>query len=199
MSNDQSENQEQSAEQTAGSRSEQRRDVDALMLTVQQELRKLAGHMLRAERPNHTLQATALVNEAYLRMVDQDRVPWKSKTQFFAISARMMRRILVDHARKNRREKRGGDRKKIQLTTELLTAAHQEHDILVVDDTLRRLAELDPRQAEVVELRFFGGMSVQEIADTLGVSKRTVESDWTVARAWLQRALTNDSNEESSG
>ena len=172
--------------------------ADDLMVAVQGKLKALAAVMLRDESPAHTLQATALVHEAYLRMVDQTRVDWRGKTHFFAISARMMRRILVDHARKHLRDKRGGGRKRIEFSDDLFLSNKHEQDVLVVEDVLNKLAEIDERQAQIVELRFFGGLTVSEVAEVLKVSKRTVESEWTIVRAWLRRELTNDSPDDEN-
>ena len=164
--------------------------ADQLIQAVYDKLHALAKELLRHESPAHTLQPTALVNEAYLRMVDQNRVDWKGTTHFYAISARMMRRILVDHARGKKREKRGGGRERIKLTEDICVANRDDEDVLDVDDAINKLSKLNPRQAEVVELRFFGGLSVAQVAEALGVSKRTIESDWTVLRAWLRRELS---------
>jgi RNA polymerase sigma factor (TIGR02999 family) len=163
------------------------------MDAVYDELRQLARGYLRRERRDHTLEPTGLVHEAYLRLIDQTRVDWQGRTHFFAIGARMMRRLLVDHARRHDRKKRGGEAVKVTFAdavTPLLGRDLDREDLLALDDALRRLHELDERQAQIVELRFFAGMKVDEVAAYLGVSKRTVEADWTHARAWLRRALT---------
>ena len=167
--------------------------ADHLIQEVYEKLHGLAQQLLRHESPAHTLQPTALVNEAYMRMVDQKHVDWKGTTHFYAISARMMRRILVDHARGKKREKRGGGMERILLTDDLCVTKRDDQDVLAVDDAINKLAKLQPRQAEIVELRFFGGLSVAQVAETLGVSKRTVESDWTAIRAWLRRELSEPS------
>ncbi|WP_182866496.1 sigma-70 family RNA polymerase sigma factor [Stieleria mannarensis] len=167
-----------------------RRSADQLIQRVYEQLRTLAAELLRHEAPAHTLQPTALVNEAYLRMVDQNRVDWKGTAHFYAISARMMRRILVDHARGKKREKRGGGMKRIELAEELCVCDRNEAEVIAVDDAIKKLASLQPRHAEIVELRFFGGLTVAQVAQALGVSKRTVESDWTFLRAWLRRELS---------
>ncbi len=164
--------------------------ADQLIQQVYQKLRDLAGELLRHESPAHTLQPTALVNEAYMRMVDQNRVDWKGATHFYAVSARMMRRILVDHARGKKRDKRGGGMDRIQLSDDLCVTKRNDEDVLAVDEAIKKLAALQPRQAQIVELRFFGGLSVAQVAETLGVSKRTVEADWTFLRAWLRRELS---------
>lgn len=163
---------------------------EVLVETVYEELRRLARSYLRRERAGHTLEATGLVHEAWLRLADQDRVSWRGRGHFFAVGAKMMRRLLVDHARRRDSAKRGGDWQRVTLSgvgfgDGDLDAA----ELLALDRALERLAELDPRQARVVELRYFAGLAVAEVAEHLGVSKRTVEGDWTHARAWLRRAL----------
>ena len=160
---------------------------------VYKELRRLAATYLRQERPGQTLQATALVNEAYLKLVDQTRVEWRGRTHFFAVAAQAMRRILVDHARARLAEKRGGGLERVTFIDDVLPDANSEYgleDIIALDEALTKLADLDPRQARLVEQRFFGGLSVEEAAAELGISKRTAEGDWMHARAWLNRALT---------
>lgn len=162
------------------------RSSEEMFGVVYDELRRLAAQYLSRERSGHTLQPTALVHEAYLRLAAQS-AEWDSKTHFFAVGARVMRRLLIDHARARGRDKRGGDWQRVTLdpvAVELDDAA-----LLALDDALERLAKLDAREAQIVELRFFAGMTVEEIAAELGVSKRTVESDWTHARAWLRREL----------
>ena len=163
--------------------------ADKLLPLVYDEFRALARHYLNQERPNHTLQPTALVNEAYMKLVDQTRVDWQGRSHFFAVAAQAMRRILVDHARSRQRDKRGGGRARVALDEAVALAPEKDEDVLALDEALEKLAKLDERQAKVVELRFFGGLSVDEVAEALGVSKRTVEGDWTFARAWLSREL----------
>jgi RNA polymerase sigma-70 factor (ECF subfamily) len=162
------------------------------MPLVYDQLRGLARSMLNQESPGQTLQPTALVNETYLRMADQTRVDWRGKTHFFAIGAKMMRRILVDHARSKKRQKRGGGMHRIPLDDDMRVTNRNDEDVLAIEAALIKLAELDPRQVQIVELRFFGGLTVDEVAEVLGVSKRTVESDWTMVRAWLRRELTEE-------
>jgi RNA polymerase sigma factor (TIGR02999 family) len=145
---------------------------------------------LASESPGHLLQPTALVHEAFLRMINQDGVDWRGRSHFLAISAQMMRRILVDDARGRLRVKRGGDRTRILLTDETTISPREDADVLAVDEALTNLAELDPEQARIVELRFFAGMTVDEVAAVLGQSKRTVERKWTAIRAWLRRELS---------
>jgi RNA polymerase sigma-70 factor, ECF subfamily len=157
-----------------------------LMPLVYDELRGLARRYFRNERPSHTLQPTALVHEAYLRLVDQTRVDWQGRTQFFAVASVVMRRILVDYARAQQRARRGGGHCKLQLGSNISPVEMGECEILAVHDALEKLAALDAREAKVVELRFFGGLKMDEIAEALGVSKRTAEDDWRHAKAWLR-------------
>lgn len=164
-----------------------------LLPAVYEELRHLARGYLKRERSDHTLEPTALVHEAYLRLVDQDRLSWRGKTHFLAVGAQMMRRLLVDHARRRGRVKRGGDWRQVTLdhaVTPLLGRSLGPEELLALEEALTKLAALDPRQARIVELRFFAGLEVAEVAEVLGVSKRTVEGHWTHARAWLRRELS---------
>ena len=163
--------------------------VDQLMEALYPELRRLAGKFFRDERGDHTLQPTALVHEAYLRLVDQASVGWEGRSHFMAIAAKVMRRVLIDHARGRARHRRGGDRKFTSLDSRMLPTEFTQDELLEVSDALEKLAALDTRQAQVVEMRFFGGMTVEEIAVALGVSKRTIEDDWTHAKAWLRLVL----------
>lgn len=163
----------------------------SLVHWVYDELRALAATYLGRERPGHTLQPTALVHEAFLRMVDSTSVGRMDQTHFLAVAANIMRRVLVDHARARGAEKRGGGLRRIELDSRLAMAPEREIDLLTLDEALGRLAVLDPRQGQVVELRFFGGLTVSEVADVLGVSKRLVESEWELARAWLHRELSS--------
>ncbi len=160
-----------------------------LIPVVYAELRRLAGSYMRRERVDHTLQATALVHEAYLKLVEQRSVNWQGRAHFFGVAAQIMRRILIDYARGHSREKRGGEQKKVSLDDAFVFCEQQADELLAVDDSLNRLAEIDPRQARVVELRFFGGLSVEEAAEVLGVSPKTVKRDWSVAKAWLYADL----------
>jgi len=163
-----------------------------LMPLVYDELRRLARGFMARERGAHTLQPTAVVHEAYLRLIDQSRVDWKGRTHFRAIAARMMRRVLVDHARRHVSAKRGGDWQRVTFSDAVGRRAGRDVDlatVLGVHDALDRLARLDPRQARVVELRFCGGLTAAGVAETLGVSQRTVEGEWTHGRAWLMREL----------
>jgi RNA polymerase sigma factor (TIGR02999 family) len=166
--------------------------AEQLIPLVYDELRRLARGYLARERRDHTLQPTALVHEAYLRLVDQSRVNWQGRSHFRAVGARMMRRILIDHARRRGGLKRGGDLQRVRLGDSLLRQPDPDVDLpelLSLNDALDRLAGLDERQARVVELRFFGGLNTAEIAESLGVSERTVEGDWKHGRAWLKREL----------
>ena len=168
--------------------------LDELMPLVYQELRKLARSYLRAERPEHTLQPTALVNEAYLRLVDQRSVRWQNRRHFFGIAAQLMRRILVDHARKRQSEKRGGGEALIPFE-EAKGVPVKARDLVALDDALKDFATIDPRSAKIVELRQFGGLSIDETADVLEISPATVKRDWTLAKAWLRRATLSGQQE----
>jgi RNA polymerase sigma factor (TIGR02999 family) len=161
--------------------------LDRLLPIVYGELRHVARRLMRGERGEHTLQTTALVNEAYLRLVDLSRVRWQDRAHFFAMSARLMRRILVDHARARRYDKRGGGRRTISLDEALVVAPERGADLIAIDDALKALAVVDLRKSRVVEMRFFGGLTVEETATALGVSAVTVMRDWRLARTWLLR------------
>lgn len=163
--------------------------LDRLMPIVYGELRKLAGNFMRRQRPGNTLQTTDLVNEAYLRLVDSDQVNWQSRTHFFAISAQLMRRILVDSARRRNSLKRGGDNLRITLDERVEVPLENEMDMVALDEALKRLAEMNPRHSRIVELRYFGGLTEEQTADVLNISARTVRRDWSLARAWLFREL----------
>jgi len=156
-----------------------------LLPLVYAELRRVAAGYLRRERPGHTLQPTALVHEAYLRLVDQSQVRWQNRAHFLGVAAQMMRRILVDYARGQRAEKRGGDFQKLSLDENIDVSGERAADLVRLDEALERLAELDPQKSRVVELRFFGGLSVEETAEVLGVSAPTVKRQWRMAKAWL--------------
>jgi len=166
--------------------------AEQLMPMVYNELHQVAERLLRHESRGHTLQPTALVNEAYLRLIGQTKVDWQGKTHFFAIGAKMMRRILVDHARRKKSQKRGGRFHRIALADDLCVSNSNDEDVLAIEEALAKLEKLDPRQAKIVELRFYGGLNVHDVAEVLGVSKRTVESDWTMVRAWLRRELVGE-------
>jgi len=164
--------------------------LEALMPIVHAELRRLARRQMRGERDGHTLQTTALVNELYLRLADVSRVRWQDRGHFFALAARLMRRVLVDHARSRRYQKRGGTAIRVPLTDTLPIAADRSADLVALDDALTALASFDERKGRVVELRFFGGLNVAETAEALGVSVETVARDWRLAKAWLHKELT---------
>jgi RNA polymerase sigma-70 factor (ECF subfamily) len=165
--------------------------LEHLMPIVYDELRRLARHYMVSERPGHTLQSTALIHEAYLQLVDR-HVPWEGRAHFFGIAARLMRQILIQHARARFAQKRGGDH--IQVTLDDVDVAHERaSDLVELDDALKRLAALDPRQAQIVELKYFGGLTIDETAEVLEISHATVEREWSLARAWLRQELQSDS------
>jgi RNA polymerase sigma factor (TIGR02999 family) len=161
----------------------------ALLDVVYAELHKLAASLMRRQRPGHTLQTTALVNEAYLRLIGGRPLSFESRGHFFASAAQTMRRILVDHARKHGAIKRAGGLKRVELDANAIAMEEQADDICALDDALQKLAALDPRQVRVVELRFFGGLSVEETAEIMGASESTIKRDWSIARAWLEKEL----------
>lgn len=165
--------------------------LERLMPLVYSELRRLASNYLRRERVGHTLQPTALVNEAYLKLIDQKNAKWQNRAQFFGISAQLMRRILVDHARQRQAVKRGGsDQQRLSITSAEAAVADQPAlDLLALNEALDELAQMDPQQGRIVELKFFGGLSIEETAEVLGISHATVERDWKSARAWLRQQL----------
>ena len=164
----------------------------ALVPLVYDELRAIAAQYMREERPDHTLQPTAVVHEAYLRLVDESRVNYQGRTHFRVVCAKVMRRVLIDYARSRNREKRGGGDKPLALDTMHVPLELGDVDAVEMHEALERLASLDPRQAQVVELRYFGGLSVDEVAETLHISKRSVEGDWTHAKAWLRAELSRE-------
>jgi RNA polymerase sigma factor (TIGR02999 family) len=168
--------------------------LDKLIPVVYADLRRQAARYLRRERQGHSLQTTALIHEAYLRLVDQENVQWQSRAHFFGIAARMMRQILVDHARRQQAGKRGGAERPLPLDEALIGSVEPGVDLVALDEALGRLAALNERQSRVVELRYFGGLSVEETAEVLGVSPATVKNDWTIARAWLRRQLQEGQN-----
>ena len=160
-----------------------------LMPVVYGELKRLANRYLRRERPDHTLQATALVHEAYLQLVDQRKVPWRSRAHFIGLAAQLMRRILVEHARRHQAAKRGGAAEKLTLDESVQLPLKHELDLVELDDALTALSTLDPQQSRIVELRFFGGLTMEETAEALNLSTRTVYREWHMAKAWLLNAL----------
>ena len=163
--------------------------LDELMPLVYNELHRLAARYLRRERQDHTLQPTALINELYLKIIDQRQVNWQNRAHFFGIAAQMMRRILVDHAQAHRYAKRGGGAQKLTFDEALAVPAERDLDLIALDDALGSLAEIDPQQARIVELRFFGGLTIEETAEVLDISPATVKRDWNWAKAWLYREI----------
>jgi len=165
--------------------------LDEMLPAVYQELRRIAVNRLRQEHPNHTLQPTALVNEAYLRLIDQKQVNWQNRAQFLGLAAEMMRRILVNHAHHRQAAKRGGGALRVSLEVAVNSFEQRDMNLVALDEALRELACLDPRKSQIVELKFFGGLTVEEIAAVLQVSNDTIERDWKMARAWLQLEISN--------
>jgi RNA polymerase sigma-70 factor, ECF subfamily len=167
--------------------------VDLLLPVIYDELRKLAANYLRRERPDHTLQPTALVHEAYLRLIDQSRVNWQNRAHFFGVAAQIMRRLLVDHARKHNAEKRGQDFQKLSLDENIDRAVERSAELIALDDALKTLATFDAQKARMVELRYFGGLSIEETADVLGVTPTTIKRHWRFAKAWLHGEMQRNS------
>ncbi len=169
-----------------GMRNGDRNATDELLPLIYDELRRLASGYLRRERSNHTLQPTALVHEAYLRLIDQRETEWQNRAHFFGVAAQMMRRILVDHARRTDAEKRGSAAEKLELDENLVaTTGEREIELIMLDDALKALAEIDPQKSRIVELRYFGGLSIEETAEAMNVSPATVKRHWRTAKAWL--------------
>jgi RNA polymerase sigma-70 factor, ECF subfamily len=168
-----------------------RRNLDALMGAIYQDLRRLAVNHMQNERDDHTLQATALVHEAYLRLIDQHSTNWKDRIHFFAVASRIIRRILVDHARERLAKKRGGDQKRVPVEQVELLANSSGVDIMSLDDALTELSQIDQTQAKIVELRYFSGLTIAEVADVLAIGKRSVDREWQCAKAWLYCRLAN--------
>ena len=164
--------------------------LDRLMPLVYEELRRMANFYMRNERQGHTLQTSALVNEAYLRLVDHENIEWQNRAHFFGVAAQAMRRILVDHARTRNYQKRGGEALHVSLDEAATLAEEQAAELIALDEALQELARMDPRKCRVVELRYFGGLSVEETAEALGVSVTTVARDWNMAKGWLLREMT---------
>ena len=173
-------------------RAGERQALDALMPLVYNELRRLARYYVGREHPGHTLQTTALVHEAYVRLVGQNPPEWKNRAHFFGVSARLMRQILVDHARGKQADKRGGGALKVTLDAGLLEGINKDVNILALDESLEALAKLNPQQSHIVELRFFSGLSIEDTAEVLNISPATVKRHWTAARAWLFREMKNN-------
>jgi len=166
--------------------------LDKLLPLVYNELHRQAAAYLRRERAGHTLQTTALIHEAYVRLVDQKNVHWQNRAHFFGIAAQLMRRILVDHARTKKRVKRGGSDIRVSLSEVTIKAAARDLDIVALDEALERLALIDEQQSRIVELRFFSGLTVEETAEVLGISPATVKRDWSMAKAWLHREISGE-------
>jgi RNA polymerase sigma factor (TIGR02999 family) len=164
---------------------------DELIPLVYEELHRLAHHYMNGERTGHTLQTSALINEAFVRLVDQRDVHWQNRSHFFGIVAQMMRRVLVDYARSRQYQKRGGDAVQVSLNEELIVSNEQTAEVVALDDALKSLATFDERKCRIVELRFFAGLSIEETAQVLGISAGTVMREWTVAKAWLRKEITN--------
>lgn len=168
--------------------------LEKLMPLVYEELHRLAHRYMGHERPGHTLQTSGLVNEAYLRLIDQNRVQWQNRGHFFAIAAQMMRRVLVDYARNRQYAKHGGGARRVSFDDARMFSPDRASDVVALDEALNELAAFDPRKSQIVELRFFGGLSIEEAAEVLNVSPGTVMRDWTLAKAWLRRAITGDTS-----
>jgi RNA polymerase sigma-70 factor, ECF subfamily len=164
--------------------------LDRLMPLVYEELRRIAGHYLRNERRGHTLQTSALVNEAYMRLVDHENIEWQNRAHFFSVAAQAMRRILVDYARSRNYQKRGAGAQHVSLDEAAMVTEEHAAEMIALDDALEALAKIDERKCRVVELRYFGGLSVEETAEALGVSVQTVGRDWSTAKAWLLREMS---------
>ena len=171
--------------------SEGRRDaLDRLVPLLYEDLRRLAVGYMRRESPGHSLQPTALVHEAYVRLIDQRQVHWRNRAHFFGVAAGIMRRIIVDHARSRRADKRGGAWDRVTLVEDQVGDITREIDVLALHESLERLAAFDPRQERIVELRYFGGLTIEEVAEVVGISEATVVRDWTIAKAWLRADLS---------
>jgi RNA polymerase sigma-70 factor (ECF subfamily) len=170
--------------------------LDELIPLVYDELRRLAGRYMRRESPGHTLQTSALVNEAYLRLVDQKSVQWQNRAHFFGVAAQLMRRILVDHARRRSRAKRGGGAQMVSLV-ERAVMSEEVAEVIALNAALNDLEEFDPRKSRIVEMKFFGGLTNEEVAEVLKVTSRTVEREWRKAKAWLNRAISKGATNES--
>ncbi|MEK6407924.1 MAG: sigma-70 family RNA polymerase sigma factor [Acidobacteriota bacterium] len=165
--------------------------LDKLIPLVYQELKRLARYQMRRERADHTLQTSALVNEAYIRLVDYKKMRWQDRAHFLAVAAQAMRRILVEHARGRTRTKRGGDARKVSLDEAATLTDEKATDMVALDIALNSLAEFDPRKSQIVELRYFGGLNIEETAEVIGVSAATIKREWNTAKIWLHREITN--------
>ena len=166
--------------------------LDKLMPLIHQELRRLAHRYMSRERPGHTMQTTALVNEAYLRLVNREGVHWQNRAHFFAIASQLMRHILVDHARSHAYAKRGGGAQTISLDEAMVVSQERAAEVVALDDALKELADIDPQQSRIVELRFFGGLTIEETAEVLHLSPATIKREWQTARAWLYHELAKE-------
>src|SRR5689334_1536511 len=171
--------------------------LDRLMPLMYDELRRLARQQMRRERRGHTLQTTALVNEAYLRLIDQRNVQWQNRVHFLAVAAKLMRRILIDYARSRQVAKREGELRKVSIDEAASVAREPDASLIAIDDALASLETLDPRKAQVIEMRFFGGLTIEETAAALNTSHATIERDWTTARAWLYREISKSHSREA--
>ena len=171
--------------------------LDKLLPLVNAELRQLARRYMRRENPGHTLQTSALVNEAFLRLIDQKRVRWQNRAHFLGIAAQLMRRILIDHARKHHYAKRGGGAVKVSLDEAAAATTSRAAELLAVDEALEKLTAMDARKGRIVELRFFGGLNLEETAEVMGISSPTVQREWRAAKAWLHRMLTDEKSDET--
>lgn len=173
-----------------------REALDGLMPVVYKDLHQIASRHMRREPAGHSLQPTAVVSEAYFRLIDQRRVQWRNRAHFFGVAAEMMRRILVDHARRRRAERRGGDQERVMLTgLDVAASEPSPVDVLALHQALERLAVFDPQQARIVELRYFAGLTIEEVAEVVGVSEATVARDWTFAKAWLRASLSPEAGQ----
>jgi RNA polymerase sigma-70 factor (ECF subfamily) len=170
--------------------------LEELIPLVYDELRRMAGRYMRRETQGHTLQTSALVNEAYLKLVDQKSVKWQNRAHFFGVASQLMRRILVDHARSRSRAKRGGKTRMISLAGQAVLSK-ESSEVIALDEALKQLAEMDPRKGRIVEMKFFGGLTTEEAAEVLNITSRTVEREWRKARAWLNRALITGADYET--
>jgi len=171
--------------------------LDKLIPLVYEELRRMAHQYMRRERPGNTLQSSALINEAYIRLVDYRRMHWRDRAHFFAVAAQAMRRILVERARSRRRDKRGGAAQKVSLDETAAFAAERAADLIALDDALTQLSAIAPRKGQVVELRYFGGLNIDEAAEVLGISSPTVQREWRAAKAWLYRSISEGVRDEA--
>jgi RNA polymerase sigma-70 factor, ECF subfamily len=171
--------------------------LEQLIPLVHAELRRLAKNHMGRENPGHTLQTSALINEAYIRLVDQQNVPWQNRAHFFAVSAQVMRHILIDHARNHAYARRGGGARKVPLDEAMVLNDQRASELIALDDALQILANLDPRKGQIIELRFFGGLSIEETAEAMKISRITVTREWRSAKAWLRREMNKDDDNPS--